>query len=85
MLSRSARAVLNAALQQYRAGRTEPILVGGIAQLKPAMRLMMAYRLVIQEGERVEEVVTSYTRVARMRAGKGRQGAGNLRCVQPAL
>jgi hypothetical protein len=41
MLSRSARAVLDTALQKYRPGRSEPILVGGIAQLKLALRLMM--------------------------------------------
>jgi plasmid replication initiation protein len=35
--------------------------VGGIAQLKPALRLMTAYRLVIQEVTGAE-VVTSYTR-----------------------
>jgi hypothetical protein len=51
MLSRSARAVLDTALQKYRPGRSDPILVGGIAQLKPALRLMMSYRLVIREVE----------------------------------
>jgi plasmid replication initiation protein len=61
MLSRPERAVLDTALQKYRAGRTEPVLVGGIAQLKPALRLMMDYRLVIQEVTGYE-VVTSYTR-----------------------
>jgi hypothetical protein len=33
MLSRPERAVLDAALQKYRAGKTEPVLFGGIAQL----------------------------------------------------
>jgi plasmid replication initiation protein len=61
MLSRSARAVLDTALQKYWPGRTEPILVGGIAQLKPALRLMTAYRLVIREVEGAK-VLTSYTR-----------------------
>jgi hypothetical protein len=61
MLSRAARAVLDSALQKYRPGQTEPIMVGGIAQLKPALRLMTAYRLVIQEVTGAE-VVTSYTR-----------------------
>jgi hypothetical protein len=61
MLTRSARAVLDTALQKYRPGRTEPIMVGDIAQLKPALRLMIAYRLVIEEGRRAE-VVTIYTR-----------------------
>ena len=60
MLSRSARAILDTALQKYRPGRTDLILVGGIAQLKPALRLMMSYRLVIREVEGAE-VLTSYT------------------------
>ena len=42
MLSRAERAVLDTALQKYRPGRTDLIPVGGIAQLKPALRLMMA-------------------------------------------
>jgi plasmid replication initiation protein len=61
MLSRSARAVLDAALRKYRSGRTDLIPVGGIAQLKPALRLMTDYRLVIQDINDAE-VVTSYTR-----------------------
>jgi hypothetical protein len=61
MLSRSARAVLDTALQKYRPGRTDLIPVGGIDQLKPALRLMTAYRLVIQEVT-AAEVFTSYTR-----------------------
>ena len=36
MLSRSARAVLDAALQKYRPVRTELLPVGGITQLRPA-------------------------------------------------
>jgi plasmid replication initiation protein len=61
MLSRSARAVLDTALGKYRPGRSDLIPVGGIAQLKPALRLMMSYRLVIREVEGAE-VLTSYTR-----------------------
>ena len=61
MLSRSARAVLDTALQKYRPGRTDLIRVGGIDRLKPALRLMTAYRLVIQEIT-AAEVFTSYTR-----------------------
>ena len=61
MLSSSGRTVLDTALQKYRPGQSEPIPVGGIEQLKPALRLMTAYRLVIQEVTGVE-VVTSYTR-----------------------
>jgi plasmid replication initiation protein len=61
MLSRPVRAVLDTALQKYRAGRNERVLVGGINLLKPTLRLMTDYRLVIQEVEG-PEVLTSYTR-----------------------
>ena len=61
MLSRPVRAVLDTALQKYRAGRNERVLVGGINLLKPTLRLMTGYRLVIQEVED-PEVLTSYTR-----------------------
>jgi plasmid replication initiation protein len=61
MLSRSARAVLDTALRKYRPGRTELIKVGGRGELKPALRLMMAYRLVLQEVNGAE-VFTTYTR-----------------------
>src|SRR3984957_8848143 len=61
MLSRSARAVLDTPLQKYRPGRSDLIPVGGIAQLKPALRLMTAYRLMIEEITGAE-VLTSYTR-----------------------
>jgi hypothetical protein len=59
MLSRSARAILDTALRKYRLGRTDLIPIGGIGQLKPALRLMTAYRLMIREvtgGEVVTEV-----------------------------
>ena len=61
MLSRSARAVLDTALRKHRPGRSDLIPVGGIAQLKPALQLMTAYRLMIQEVTSAE-VVTNYTR-----------------------
>ena len=61
MLPRAARTVLDTALQKYRPGQSEPILVGGIAQLKPALHLMMSYRLVIREVDGTE-VLTSYAR-----------------------
>jgi hypothetical protein len=61
MLSRSARGVLDIALQKYRPGQSDLILVGGIAQLKPALRLMMAYRLVLQDVVGAE-IFTKYTR-----------------------
>ena len=61
MLSRSMRAVLDTALRKYRPGRTDLIPVGGIDQLKPALRLMTSYRLTIREVVG-NEVLTSYTR-----------------------
>jgi hypothetical protein len=61
MLSRTERDVLNIALQKYRPGQSEPILVGGISLLKPALRLMSSYRLVIEEVTDAD-VTTGYTR-----------------------
>jgi plasmid replication initiation protein len=61
MVSRPTRAVLDTALQKYRPGRSDLILIGGISLLKPALRLMMSYRLVIQDVAGFE-VLTSYTR-----------------------
>jgi len=49
MLSRAARAVLDSALQKYRPRQSKPILVGGLSLLKPALRLMTSYRLVIED------------------------------------
>jgi hypothetical protein len=51
MLSDAERAVLNTALQKYRPGQSESVLVGGEDVLKPALRLMTAYRLVVEEVE----------------------------------
>jgi hypothetical protein len=61
MLSDAERGVLNAALEKYRPGQSEPILVGGNNRLKPALRLMSDYRLVIEEIKDAK-VITSYTR-----------------------
>jgi hypothetical protein len=61
MLSRTVRDVLNSALQKYRPGQSDPILVGGMSLLKPALRLMSSYRLVIEEVMDAG-VRTSYTR-----------------------
>jgi plasmid replication initiation protein len=61
MLGERERDVLNKALEKYRAGRSEPILIGGANVLKPALQLMSDYRLRIDE---VKEgaVLISYTR-----------------------
>ena len=48
MLSDAERKVLNSALEKYRPGQSEPILVGGENLLKPALRLMSLYRLRIE-------------------------------------
>jgi hypothetical protein len=61
MLSDTERNVLNTALEKYRPGQAEPILVGGMKTLKPALRLATSYRLVIEE-IKGSEVITSYTR-----------------------
>jgi hypothetical protein len=49
LLGAKERDVLNQALSKYRPGQTEPILVGGEKLLKPALQLMNAYRLRIDE------------------------------------
>ena len=61
MLSDAERDVLNSALEKYRPGQSEPILVGGNKRLKPALRLMTWYRLVIEEINDAA-VITNYTR-----------------------
>ena len=48
MLPNPVRNVLNTAFEKCRPGQSEPILVGGINLLKPALRLMTWYRLVIE-------------------------------------
>src|SRR6202043_4253575 len=61
MLGERERDVLNYALSKYRAGRSEPILIGGATALKPALQLMNVYRLRIDE-IKGGAVLTSYTR-----------------------
>jgi hypothetical protein len=63
MLSNVERAILDTALEKYRAGQSEPILVGDKKMLKPALRLMTRYRLKIEE-VLDGRAVTSYTRWA---------------------
>ena len=53
--------MLNSALEKYRPGQSEPVFVGGKNLLKPALRLMTSYRLVIEEIKN-GEVISSYTR-----------------------
>jgi len=61
MLSDAERDVLKTALEKYQPGPYEPIFVGGANLLKPALRLMSAYRLVIDEIKDTK-AVRSYTR-----------------------
>jgi Initiator Replication protein len=61
MLGEPERNVLNRALEKYRPGQSEPILVGGEKLLKPAVRLMSLYRLRIDE-IKGNKVMTSFTR-----------------------
>jgi hypothetical protein len=61
MVSAAERGVLNSALEKYRPGQSEPILVGGINLLKPALRLMSVSGVKI-EVIKDAEVITSHTR-----------------------
>jgi hypothetical protein len=61
LLSNAEREVLNSALEKYQPGQSEPILVGGNNLLKPALRLMSDYRVVLEEVKGAE-LVTTYTR-----------------------
>jgi hypothetical protein len=61
MLSTAERSGLNAALEQWRPGSHEPVLIGGLNRLKMALGLIGAYRLVIEEVEDAR-AITSYTR-----------------------
>jgi hypothetical protein len=61
MLTEVERNLLNLALEKYRPGQNEPILVGGEKVLKTALRLAANYRLVIEE-IKSSQAITSYTR-----------------------
>ena len=61
MLTEAERNLLNFALEKYRSGQNEPILVGDQRILKPALRLAANYRLVIEEIKDAQ-AITSYTR-----------------------
>lgn len=61
MLTETERNLLNFALEKYRPGRNEPILVGGQKILKTALRLAVNYRLVIEE-IKGSQAFTNYTR-----------------------
>jgi hypothetical protein len=63
LLSNAEREVLNSALEKYQPGESKPILVGGNNLLKPALRLMSDYRVVLEEVKGAE-LVTTYTRWA---------------------
>ena len=61
MLSSAKRDLLNTALEKFRPGRHEPVLVGGLNRLKTALKLMGVYPLVIEEVQD-SRAITSYTR-----------------------
>jgi hypothetical protein len=61
MLGGPERKLLNQALEKYRPGQSEPILIGGATALKPALQLMSVYRLRIDE-VKAGAVVINYTR-----------------------
>jgi plasmid replication initiation protein len=70
MLNAKERDILNQALEKYRPGRTEPILIGCANALKPALQLMNVYRLRIDE-IRGDVVVTNCTRWLQTVVAKG--------------
>jgi plasmid replication initiation protein len=61
ILTDTERDVLNTALGKYRPSQSDPILVGGVKVLRPALRLLTRYRLVIEEIKDAR-VMTNYTR-----------------------
>src|SRR6478672_4668064 len=61
ILTDTERDVLNTALGKYRPSQSDPILVGGVKVLRPALRLLTRYRLVIEEIKDAA-VMTNYTR-----------------------
>src|SRR5580704_10919941 len=61
LLSNAEREGFNSALEKYQPGESGPILVGGNNLLKPALRLMSDYRVVLEEVKGAE-LVTTYTR-----------------------
>jgi len=77
------RDVLNRALEKYRLGHSEPILV----EAKTCSNLHAAdsaYRLVIEEIKGAE-VITSYTPMGRSSSGAGSGKTGSLSDIQPAI
>jgi hypothetical protein len=84
MLSETERDLLNHALEKYRPGQAEPILVGGMKTFKPALRLATSYRLVIEE-IKGSEIITSYTRWVDAVKVRGSGVSGSLSNIQPAI
>jgi hypothetical protein len=85
MLSDAERNVLNSALEKYRPGQSEPILVGGENLLQPALQLMSLYRLRIIEEIKESEAITSYTRWLEAVQVKGADNREVLLNIQSAL
>jgi hypothetical protein len=84
MLSGAERDVVNTALEKYRPGQSKHILVRGRNVLKPALRLMTNYRLVIEE-IKDGEVISSYTRWVDAVQVKGADNQEVLFNIQSAL
>jgi hypothetical protein len=84
VLSEVEREVLNSTLEKYRPGQSKPILVGGNKVIKPALRLMIDYRLVIEEIKDAE-VITGYTRMGGCRVSEGSARSGSISNIQSAL
>ena len=72
MLPKAERAILNTALEQYRPGKSDPILVGDSCLLKTGLRLMSAHRLKIEEIDKADVVYTQWIEFVQVR-GENRE------------
>jgi Initiator Replication protein len=73
LLSASARDVLNSALEKYRPGQSEPILVGGDQLLKPALQLMTF----LSPGDRGDQGYRSDNELHAVGGSRASEGAEN--------
>ena len=60
LLPKAERAILNSALEQYKPGESDPILIGKNGLLKTALRLMSAHLIKIEETDNAETVYTRW-------------------------
>jgi hypothetical protein len=67
LLPKVEREILNIALERYRPGQHDPILVGGSGLLKITLRLMTAHRLKIEGIDNAEIVYTRWIESVQIR------------------